>query len=149
MTGVQTCALPILGSGQALHWKTTVSNKVVIFNQFRDGFALNQIRIKSVECLREMEKVVQDGIQIKGEGSAKDDRPMAVALATRAWIDGERKRLQHEGHSREAAAQAKDMTHVDMNRIFTSNVVQDFLSRQQAQRRFTEMKRKKGNRWNW
>ena len=123
-----------LGGGGALHWKTTGQNKLVIFNQLRDGFSLGQIRVRSLECLEEMKKIVQDGITIKGEGSAKDDRVMAAALATRAWIDGERKTLQAQGKTREAEAAARDMSHLDMNQVFTSNLVADFLNRQRMQR---------------
>ena len=137
-----------LGSGGALHWKTTATNKLVIFNQFRDGFSMGQIRIKSMECLEEMKKIVQDGISIKGEGSAKDDRVMACALATRAWIDGERKSMQALGKTREAEARAKDASHVDMNRIFTSNLVADFLARQKMQREYlARAARRASRRW--
>lgn len=125
-----------LGSGAALHWKTTATNKLVIFNQFRDGFSINQIRIRSVECLEEMKKIVQDGISIRGEGAAKDDRVMACALATRAWIDSERKMLQAQGKTREAEAKAKDLSHIDLNGMFTANIIADFLNRQRAQREF-------------
>lgn len=123
-----------LGSGVALHWKTTGSNKIVIYNQFRDGFSLGQIKIRSAECLEEMKKIVQEGLSIKGEGSSKDDRPMACALATRAWIDGERNTLQTAGRTREMEAKAKDLTHQDMQQIFTSNIISSFLARQAATR---------------
>ena len=137
-----------LGSGAALHWKTTATNKLVIFNQFRDGFSMGQIRIKSMECLEEMKKIVQDGLSVKGEGSSKDDRVMACALATRAWIDGERKTLQTHGKTREAEARAKDMSHVDMNRIFTSNLIADFLTRQKMQREYlARAARRASRRW--
>lgn len=137
-----------LGSGAALHWKTTLSNKLVIYNQFRDGFSMGQIRIRSMECLEEMKKIVQDGMSIQGEGSSKDDRPMACALATRAWIDGERKALQAKGMTREAAANAKDMSHVDMNKIFTSNLIADFLNRQRMQREYAARQtRRNDRRW--
>jgi hypothetical protein len=137
-----------MGGGAQLHWKTTATNKLVIFNQFRDGFSIGQIRIRSVECLEEMKKIVQDGISIKGEGSAKDDRVMACALATRGWIDGERKHLQAQGKTRKAEAEAKDLSHVDMNKIFTSNIIADFLNRQRIQREHSaRMQRKTNKGW--
>ena len=137
------------GSGAAPHWKTTYSNKIVIYNQFRDGFSLGHIKIKSYECLEEMRKIVQEGSSIQGEGSSKDDRPMAVALAVRAWIDNERKRMQNEGRTRDAELTAKDMTHVDMNRMFTSNVVADFMERQRMQREHQKRLVARGSRWRW
>lgn len=137
------------GSGAAPHWKTTYGNKIVLYNQFRDAFSLGQIKIRSVPCLEEMRNIVQEGGSIQGEGNSKDDRPMAVALATRAWIDSERKRMQTQGLTREAELNSKQLTHVDMNKIFTSNLIADFFARQQAQRAYDARKARAGGRWNW
>jgi len=138
-----------MGGGVAYHWRTTLNNKAVIFNQFRDGFAMGQIRLKSLELLEEMRKIVQDGLSIKGEGSAKDDRVMAAALSTRAWIDGERKRMESNGLTRAAEREAKNWTQEDMTRVFTGNVVADFLRRQQMGRDHAARMARRGKRWNW
>ena len=137
------------GSGAAPHWKTTYGNKIVLYNQFRDAFSLGQIKIRSVPCLEEMRNIIQEGGSIHGEGKSKDDRPMAVALACRAWIDGERKRMQMNGLTREAELNAGQLTHTDMNQIFTSNLLADFFARQQAQRAYDARKARAGGRWNW
>ena len=110
---------------------------------------MGQIRLKSLELLEEMRKIVQDGLSIKGEGSAKDDRVMAAALSTRAWIDGERKRMESNGLTRAAEREAKNWTQEDMTRVFTGNVVADFMRRQQMSRDHAARMARRGKRWNW
>jgi hypothetical protein len=124
-----------LGGGSAYHWKTTGNNKMVLYTQMRDNFVLGNLRVRSAECVREMSKIVQDGINIEGEGSSKDDRPMALCLALRAWIDGERNALIAQDRTRENEAKKHKMEHADLNRIFTTNLVADFFSRQASAQR--------------
>jgi len=62
------------------------SNVSNMMNQLRDTYAVNHLDVFSVPLLEEMERVVQEGSEIRAEGRAHDDRVFAAALATHAWI---------------------------------------------------------------
>lgn len=122
------------GGASAYHWKTNLQNKLVIFNQFRDGFTLNQIRLKSFPLLEEMLTIVQEGLSVRGDGNAKDDRVMAAALATRAWIDGERPRMQSQGATRDVIAKRGVVSRSDVASEHMQMIVKDHFAQLQAQR---------------
>ena len=75
-----------MGAGYVYNWKTNQDNKLQIMNELRDTYAVNHMDIYSVPLLEEMERVVQEGSEIRAEGRAHDDRVFATALATHAWI---------------------------------------------------------------
>jgi hypothetical protein len=75
-----------MGAGYVYNWKTNQDNKLLIMNQLRDTYAVGALEVFSVPLLEEMERVVQDGSEIKAEGRAHDDRVFALALAVHAWI---------------------------------------------------------------
>lgn len=126
----------MVGGPTAWHWKTTTQSKVVVMNQLRDAFALDQIRIKSVDCLEEMRKVVQEGLSVKGEGSSKDDRVMALALAVRAWIDGERNTLMSNRITRESRQKASTgLDELDLQSEHMRGIIADYFARAEEQRK--------------
>lgn len=133
----------------AFHWETTTKRKVQIFERLKALFNTGQVIIKSTECLREMQKVVRDGDSIKGEGSSKYDRVMALALAVRAWEDGERRALTSQGRTKEIEAKRKEFTIYDLNKIWQEGVIGDFFNRSRNDRiRATRLAKRQG-RWNW
>jgi len=75
-----------MGAGYVYNWKTNQDNKLQILNELRDTYAVNHLDILSVPLLEEMERVVQEGSEIRAEGRAHDDRVFATALAVHAWI---------------------------------------------------------------
>ena len=75
-----------MGAGYVYNWKTNQDNKLQIMNELRDTYAVNHMDIYSIPLLEEMERVVQEGSEIRAEGRAHDDRVFATALATHAWI---------------------------------------------------------------
>lgn len=125
----------VYGGSSAYHWKTTAENKSIIYNQFRDAFTIGQLKINSVECLNEMKRIVQNGLQIKGEGSAKDDRPMAMALAIHAWIAHERTRLITDNRTYANERKRGLMNQSDLNSLFQESIIKDFFERQGRERR--------------
>jgi hypothetical protein len=139
----------VFSGNAAPHWRTSFQNKVVILNQFRDCFTLGQIKVVSTELLSEMEKIVQNGLEIKGDGNAKDDRVIASALATRAWIDNDRKTLQSQHRTRDTELNKVVLSQSEMNSMFTHNIMADFFARQQAQRTYNSRQARRGSRWNW
>ncbi len=75
-----------MGAGYVYNWRTNQDNKLQIMNELRDTYAVNHLDIFSVPLLEEMERVVQEGSEIRAEGRAHDDRVFASALAVHAWI---------------------------------------------------------------
>lgn len=74
-----------MGAGYVFNWKTNQDNKLQIMNELRDTYAVGALDLFSVPLLEEMERVVQEGSEIRAEGRAHDDRVFATALAVHAW----------------------------------------------------------------
>jgi len=123
------------GTASAYHWKTTTANKMTIYNQLRDCFILGNLKIRSSECLREMSKIVQVGSTIQGEGSSKDDRPMALCLAVRVWTESERRIMMAQNRTRENEKLKHKVEDADLHRIFATNLIDNFFSQQASNRR--------------
>src|SRR5215471_3528249 len=81
------------GGGWNYHMRTNIESKFTFMTQFADRFMLNEFTINSVRALEEVKRLRKDGRSIEAEGKGKDDRPVALGLATRAYIDDERKKL--------------------------------------------------------
>lgn len=123
-------------SGGVIHWKTSGANKETIFAQFRDSFVKGEGRIRSVEALKEMQTIVQDGTSVEAEGNKKDDRVIALCLANRAWIDGERRGLIGSNRTRDMEQMRSKLTPEDINRIFFGSIVEGHLrGKDQARQR--------------
>lgn len=110
----------------AFHFETSTKRKIMIFERLRDFVHAKQIKVRSMECIEEMRRIVRDGDSIKGEGIEKDDRVMALALAVHAWESSERKRMIMEMRSRENEAKRKQLTHQDVYEIFNTSLMQNF-----------------------
>lgn len=95
-----------LGAGYAYGWKTTADNKILILNQMRDAYVLRQVKVRSIGLLEEMQRIVQNGSEIKGEGRSKDDRVFATALACKAWIEWVRSPMIASNQSYDAMMEA-------------------------------------------
>lgn len=78
-----------IGTGFAYHFKTNLSKKNTMFNQFRDNYNYESLIPRSVPLLEEMLRLRQDGDNISpaAEGRDKDDRVFAAALACKVWCD--------------------------------------------------------------
>lgn len=133
----------------AFQWETSAKRKVQIMTRLRDFFHLGQLKIRSNEALLEMRKIVRDGDSIEGEGAAKDDRVMGLALAVRAWEDSERKVLISQNRTRENEAKRKDFSQRDLQEIFSTGLVEGFFNQQRNDRIKARRIARRGSRWNW
>lgn len=91
------------GGGQAYQMRTSQDAKFTFMTQFADRFMLGEFEVNSIPCLNEMRALKRDGRWIAAEGRAKDDRPLALGLATRAYIDSERQGLISRGETYDVA----------------------------------------------
>ncbi len=75
------------GRPQGKHTLTTARVKETYMGLMKDSFERSQLIIHSRHLLDEMKSIIRDGGQIVAEGSSKDDRVIASALAVKAWND--------------------------------------------------------------
>lgn len=88
-----------MGPGYMYNWKTTLENKLLLLNRFRDSYNTEEMIVRSVQLLDEMIKLVQEGSSIHASGRGKDDRVMAAALAHYAWAEWQRTSMMAEGET--------------------------------------------------
>lgn len=98
----------INSSPGAYHYKTTTETKERMFNGMKDCFERGLLTILSTSCLEEMKNVVRDDGAIGVPGRGKDDRCVAMCLATIAWLDFIRLRLVQAGITRASSAQKEN-----------------------------------------
>jgi hypothetical protein len=71
----------------AYQWQTNPKEKIRMMSTLRSYFERDMIDINSPACLQQFRNIHRQGDQIGGEGRAKDDRVIALAIATVAWND--------------------------------------------------------------
>lgn len=124
-----------MGAGYVYNWKTTADNKMTIFNQFRDSFATNIVKINSLPMIAEMRQVVQSGSTIEAEGRGKDDRVFASALAHKAWMEWLRNSLMAANRTFERVKEERRKQELNPVMNFASHVVESFFRGQDIARR--------------
>ena len=122
----------------AFHWKTTDQNKVELMEFMKGLYNDGTLNIRSIEALAEMKRIVRDGRKVAGEGESRDDRPVAIALACRAWEDGEKRRLKAMGRTRDAEMNQRNYTQGDLQSIFSQNLFTGFMQDQAKARQRAE-----------
>lgn len=71
----------------AYQWQTNAKEKIRMFSTLRNYFEREMIDVHSLQCIQQFRNIHRDGDQIGGEGRAKDDRVVALAIAVVAWND--------------------------------------------------------------
>jgi len=140
-----------IGGGINYHWKTTLESKFTMMVQMSDRFILKQLDINSIRCLEEMRSLRKDGRMIEAEGqSKKDDRPMALALAVRCYMDGERSGLvaRNASYEMETARDAAAGESADMGIRFMSGIMAREWQ-QKAETRKWQRRTRSDRRWQW
>ena len=107
---------------------------MTILNQLRDSYTLRMIRVRSIPLLKEMTRVTQKGSDISAEGTSRDDRVIAAALACKAWVDWVRNPLISTGQTYEAVtgdeARARDAPQA----TFQQFMIQNFFKQAETKR---------------
>ena len=137
--------------GAAWHWKTSGQNKVMILEKFRGIVANGQMRIRSQELIREMQRVARDGDTIKANGTGdagKDDRTLAGALGVHNWDVKIRRNLIVQKRSREAEKVRKMRSVVDQTQMFNQNMMSAFMG-QKSQSRIAQQRLAMKNAWRY
>lgn len=135
------------GGSNSYHFITNTDRKFKIFCDLKSGMSTGEVNVNSLECLEEMAHMVQDGTSIAASGKRKDDRPMALALANRAWHDSERKRLIAQDVTREKSKRTT-MTDEQIMGAFSTDMFNRHLAAQASKRRIAMHDTRKTN-WRW
>lgn len=83
----------------AYQWQTNAREKIRMMSTLRGYFEREMIEINSPACLQQFRNVHRNGDQIGGEGRAKDDRVIALAIACVAWNDWIMREMQAAGRT--------------------------------------------------
>jgi hypothetical protein len=83
----------------AYQWQTNRKEKIRMFSTLRSYWERDQIEINSALCLQQFRNIHRNGDQIGGEGRAKDDRVVALCIATVAWNDWVMHEMQANGRT--------------------------------------------------
>lgn len=71
----------------AYQWQTNAKEKIRMMSTLRSYFEREMVDVSSLACIQQFRNIHRTGDQIGGEGRAKDDRVVALAIATVAWND--------------------------------------------------------------
>lgn len=139
------------GGAFALQMKTNLDNKFTFMTQMADRFTLGELEVNSVPCLREMRTLRKDGRSIAAEAKKQDDRPVALGLAVRAYIDQERSGLwaRNATYEAETARDALAGDSEDMSVRFMSGMMANAVAQKARYRREQVRSARRGQRWNW
>ena len=80
-------------------WQTNMKEKIRMMSTLRAYFEREMVHIKSPECLQQFRVIRRDGDKVGGEGRAKDDRVIALAIATVCWNDSIMLQMQAENRT--------------------------------------------------
>lgn len=116
------------------NFQTNQTTKPPMMNQMRDNYSLGILEIRSLQLLFEMEKVVQEGTEIRASGHRRDDRTIAMALANKAYVDRIRARLIAEGMTYEQERAREKIQAAAPSATFVASIVGGFFRGKQGDR---------------
>jgi hypothetical protein len=140
-----------IAGSYAYQFRSTLDTKFTIMIQMADRFMLNTLDVNSLQCLREMRTLRKDGREIAAEGKKKDDRPIALALAVRAYLDGERAMLVSKSATYEQETARDELVGEggDVGVRYMNAIMQQEWQRKSVQRTWSRRQTRRGGRWNW
>lgn len=120
--------------GEALMWKTSGQLKEASLERLRDFVYSDTLLIRSMALLQEMQKVIRDGETIGAPGMQRDDKTIAMAMATRSWEDSIRRRLMAENKTKQRDDEMRRVTPADKFAIFNRHQLETFFQRKKMDR---------------
>lgn len=124
-----------MSPGRNFQWKTTQNLKISIMERLRDFTENLMLNVRSIDTLEEMKWITREGDSIGGDGSKKDDRVMALALAIRCWEERVRRIMAPQKRTRAAEAARRRLTIRDQVRLFNEHQLTTFFAVKQSVRR--------------
>lgn len=115
-----------MGPGRSYMWKTNTQLKVAIFERLRDFTGNGMVWVRSQDTLEEMRSITREGDSIAAQGTKKDDRVFALAMAVRYWDERIRRGLISARRSRDSEAKKERVTMKDQVQMFHSHQIEQF-----------------------
>lgn len=116
-----------MGTGHVWQLKTNGPLKVSMMERLRDFTSNGMLHIRSMDTLEEMKAVTREGDSIEAQGSKKDDRVMALAMAVRCWEERVRRGLMTQKRTRQSEMTRKRLTVVDQYQLYSQHISQQTL----------------------
>jgi|SRR5580692_1032280 hypothetical protein len=135
-----------IGHGHNYHFKTGQQSKILIMERLRDSISSDKLHIRSIDLINEMRTMARDGDKI--EGSKKDDRVIAAALANYYWETKIRRDLIARKMTRESEAARKRLSITDQVALFNQNHLDQFFAEKRTVRMNTARMQQK-TRWRY
>lgn len=85
--------------GLAYQWQTNSKEKIRMMTTLRSYFEREMMILNSPECVAQFRNIRRDGDQIGGEGRAKDDLVISLAIAVVGWNDWIMREMQAENRT--------------------------------------------------
>lgn len=141
----------IAGGQFNLHFKTTLESKFTYMTQMADRFMLGELQVNSVPCLKEMRTLRKDGREIGAEVKKQDDRPVALALGVRAYIDQERAGLwaRNATFAAETERDTQSGDGRDLGVRYMSGIMANHIAAKSRMQREAVRRARRGQRWSW
>src|SRR5271166_81031 len=123
-----------MGAGYNYHFKTRTQLKVTLLERLRDFVSSGILQVRSKDLVEEMTRIRREGDSIGAQGSAKDDRVIAMALAVHCWEEKMRRTLINNRKTRQAEQVQKSVRLSDKVDLFQKNQLQSFFDRKRIER---------------
>lgn len=123
-----------IGGTSAYHWKTHTGNKIRLMERLRDFVTNGMFHVRSLDLVAEMKTIAREGDSIAAQGSMKDDRVMAAALAVHCWEERVRRQLISGKRTRVAEEARRSVSVVDKVQLFQQNQLQNFFDQKRRAR---------------
>jgi hypothetical protein len=124
-----------MGAGYNYHILTHTRLKRTLLERLRDHMSRGIVRVRSLECVEEMNKMqLKDDDIAPSGGKNHDDRVMALAFAVHCWEEKEQRGLISNRLTRAADVAKKQQSIVDQVALFNRNHLEGFLNQQKAAR---------------
>ncbi len=123
-----------IGTGHNYHFKTDTQRKILIMERLRDFASNGNLRVRSMELIKEMKSISRDGDSIGAPASMKDDRVVAIALASYYWETKIRRDLIVRKMTRDSEAARRRASIVDQVSLFNKNNLEQFFASKRMER---------------
>ncbi|TXH12415.1 MAG: hypothetical protein E6R03_12955 [Hyphomicrobiaceae bacterium] len=132
--------------GEAIMWKTNQQLKESSLERLRDFAYSDVLLIRSMAAIQEMTSIVRDEETIGAPGMKRDDKVISLAMATRSWDDGVKRRLMQEGKTKQRDEEKRKITPADKFAIFNRNQL-DSMFKKSASKKLAQAREDRYKAW--
>jgi hypothetical protein len=128
-----------MGAGYNWHWQTNTRLKITLMERLRDIASNGKAHIRSFDVINEMRSIKREGDSIGAQGTKRDDRTIALALANYYWETKVRPGLITQNQTRAAIEANARVSIVDQIALFNQNSLEQFFATKRVVQRQQHM----------